>query len=155
MGSILYIALGGAAGAFLRFWSGIAAAFLFGGRFPLGTLFVNVAGSFIIGLAASAVASGRLAVHPWDDVLMLGFCGAFTTFSTFSLDTFRLCRQGRMAAAWGNLILSMALCLSAAALGLSTFPAVQSTPAVHSAPSVHPVQPESVHPVQPAPPAQF
>jgi CrcB protein len=155
MGSILYIALGGAAGAFLRYWSGIAASFLFGKRFPMGTLFVNVAGSFIIGLAASAIASGRLDAHPLNDVLMLGFCGAFTTFSTFSLDTFRLCRRGRMAAAWGNLILSMVLCLSAAALGLATFPAEQGAPAVHSAPLEHPAQPENVHPVQPARPAQF
>lgn len=135
MSATLFIAFGGAAGAFLRFWTGTAAAFLFGRTFPLGTLFVNVAGSFIIGLAASAVASGRLAADPWDALLMQGFCGALTTFSTFSLESFHLFRQGRMAAAWMNLALSMALCLSAAALGLSMVPA---------APEVLPV-----HPVQP------
>ena len=119
MESLLFIALGGALGALGRFWSGLAATALFGGRFPVGTLAVNVAGSFLIGLTASAIALGRLAPSPWDDLVMQGFCGALTTFSTFSMDSFRLFREGRMAGAWANLLLSMALCLSAAALGLS------------------------------------
>ena len=128
MESLLFIALGGALGALGRFWSGLAATVLFGGRFPVGTLAVNVAGSFLIGLTASAIALGRLAPSPWDDLVMQGFCGALTTFSTFSMDSFRLFREGRMAGAWVNLLLSMALCLSAAALGLSLL-----TPAAVSA----------------------
>lgn len=139
MDAMLYIGAGGAAGAFLRFWSGQAAAYLFGDRFPLGTLFVNVVGSFLIGLTASAVASGRLVPAPWDALLMQGFCGALTTFSTFSLDSFRLFRSGRTGSAWCNVVLSMVLCLSAAALGLSTWPAVEASPAVLEHPA--PVQP--------------
>ena len=123
MESILFIALGGALGALGRFWTGLAASGLFGSRFPAGTLIVNVAGSFLIGLTASAIAAGRLAPSPWDDLVMQGFCGALTTFSTFSMDSFRLFREGRMGCAWTNLVISMALCLSAAALGLSLFSA--------------------------------
>ena len=118
MESLLFIALGGALGALGRFWTGLAASCLFGSRFPAGTLIVNVAGSFLIGLTASAIAAGRLAPNPWDDLVMQGFCGALTTFSTFSMDSFRLFREGRMWSAWANLVLSMILCLSAAALGL-------------------------------------
>jgi CrcB protein len=123
MESILFIALGGALGALGRFWTGLAASCLFGSRFPAGTLIVNVAGSFLIGLTASAIAAGRLAPSPWDDLVMQGFCGALTTFSTFSMDSFRLFREGRMGSAWTNLVISMALCLGAAALGLSLFSA--------------------------------
>ena len=119
MESLLFLALGGALGALGRFWTGLATTALFGSGFPAGTLIVNVAGSFLIGLTASAVAAGRLAPSPWDALIMQGFCGALTTFSTFSMDSFRLFREGRMAGAWVNLLLSMALCLSAAALGLS------------------------------------
>ena len=133
MESLLFIALGGALGALGRFWTGLAASCLFGSRFPVGTLIVNVAGSFLIGLTASAIAAGRLAPSPWDDLVMQGFCGALTTFSTFSMDSFRLFREGRMGSAWANLVLSMILCLSAAALGLSLF-----TPGVLPAAPVHP-----------------
>ena len=121
MTSILFIALGGALGAFLRYWTGILSGMLFGTRFPVGTLVVNVAGSFIIGMTAAAVAAGKLSVFPWNDLIMQGFCGALTTFSTFSMDSFQMLRQGQSLAAWGNMALSMILCLSAAALGLSVF----------------------------------
>ena len=133
MESLLFIALGGALGALGRFWTGLAASCLFGSRFPAGTLIVNVAGSFLIGLTASAIAAGRLAPSPWDDLVMQGFCGALTTFSTFSMDSFRLFREGRMGSAWANLVLSMVLCLSAAALGFSLF-----TPGALPAAPVHP-----------------
>lgn len=121
METLLFVALGGALGALGRFWTGLAATALFGSRFPAGTLAANVAGSFLIGLTASAVAAGRLAPAPWDALIMQGFCGALTTFSTFSMDSFRLFREGRPWSAWTNLLLSMALCLGAAAFGLSLF----------------------------------
>lgn len=133
MESLLFIAFGGALGALGRFWTGLATSSLFGTRFPVGTLAVNVAGSFLIGLTASAIAAGRLAPAPWNDLIMQGFCGALTTFSTFSMDSFRLFREGRPWSAWTNLLLSMVLCLGAAALGLSLF-----TPEAIPVAPVHP-----------------
>ena len=121
MDSLLVIAVGGTLGALGRFWAGLASTSLFGTRFPTGTLIVNVVGSFLIGLTASAIAAGRLASSPWDDLIMQGFCGALTTFSTFSMDSFRLFRAGRMWSAFTNLVLSLVLCLGAASLGLSLF----------------------------------
>lgn len=123
MTELIFFALGGAAGAFCRFWTGLAAASLFGTRFPLGTLIVNVVGCFIIGASASAIQAGRLSSDPWNALLMQGFCGALTTFSTFSLESFQLFRRGRVWSGWVNLLFSMALCLSAAVLGLSMFSA--------------------------------
>lgn len=122
MTSFLFIALGGALGALGRFWTGLLFSAL-PCRFPMGTLTVNIIGSFAIGLTASAIAAGRLGAAPWNDFIMLGFCGALTTFSTFSMDSFRLLKQGRVLDAGLNLVLSVALCLGAAALGLSVFKA--------------------------------
>ncbi|MBQ8664870.1 MAG: fluoride efflux transporter CrcB [Mailhella sp.] len=121
MEPIFFIAVGGALGALLRFWTGIAATAVFGTSFPLGTLAVNTAGSFVIGLTASAVSAGLIASAPWNGLIMQGFCGALTTFSTFSMDYFRLYREDCGRSAWTYFILSMVLCLGAAALGLSVF----------------------------------
>lgn len=123
MTSFFFIALGGALGALGRYWTGLLFSAFYCGRFPLGTLSVNIAGSFIIGLTASAIAAGRLGASPWNDLIMLGFCGALTTFSTFSMDSFKLLKDGRYWNAGLNLVLSVMLCLGAAALGLSMFKA--------------------------------
>lgn len=134
MDSVFFIAIGGALGALGRFWTGIAVSALFRGRFPLGTFMVNVAGSFLIGLTASAIASGRLGDAPWNALVMQGLCGALTTFSTFSMDSFRLFHEGGRTMSVANVALSLILCLGAAAAGLAVFASVQ--PAVSAA--VHP-----------------
>ena len=122
MTSFFFIALGGALGALGRFWIGLLYSAL-PCRFPLGTLSVNIIGSFLIGLTASAIAAGRLGASPWNEFVMMGFCGALTTFSTFSMDSFKLLREGRFWDAGFNLVLSVAFCLGAAALGLTVFKA--------------------------------
>lgn len=119
MGSLLLVAAGGALGAACRYGAGILSAALFGRRFPVGTLLVNVAGCFIIGAVFSAVA--EQAHGPLGVFLIQGFCGALTTFSTFSLDSFQLLRAGRAGSAAANVVLNMALGLGAAVLGLSLF----------------------------------
>jgi CrcB protein len=117
----LWVAIGGALGSVARFGLGGLVAQKFGETFPFGTLAVNVAGSFIIGfLGALASSEGRLA--PPSRVfatrfLMTGVCGGFTTFSSFSLQTFNLLRDREWLYAGGNILLSVALCLVAVWLG--------------------------------------
>ena len=88
----------------------------YGGRFPWGTLAVNVLGSLLLGLVLGAGASGAASA----EVLTLvgtGFCGALTTYSTFSFETVRLVEEGAFAAAVGNVLLSLGCGLGAGALG--------------------------------------
>ena len=102
------VALGGAIGSVLRFATAQAVPF------PLGTLTVNVAGSFLIGLFF-VVLAGRAWAQP---LVLTGILGGFTTFSAFSLDTLRLVEGGRALAAGGYVVASVALSLGACALGV-------------------------------------
>ncbi len=104
------VALGGALGAVARFLTGLAVAF------PYGTLTVNVAGSFAIGLLWSLLVSKGM--EQWIPFLMIGVLGGFTTFSAFSLDALRLIEAGRTGAAFAYVAASVALSLAACALGL-------------------------------------
>ena len=114
----LLIALGGALGTLARFGCGMLAAPI-SGNLPWGTILINVSGSFLIGLFGTlTLASGRYPVsEPVRLFVMVGFCGGFTTFSAFSLQTLDLVRGGSLARAGANVILSVALCLAAVALG--------------------------------------
>ena len=88
-------------------------------RFPFGTLVVNVAGSFAMGWLFVLFAE-RVHIPPEMRLLiMTGLLGAFTTFSTFSVETLALLQAGRWLAAAANVLLSVALCLCAAGLGMS------------------------------------
>ena len=90
----LGVMLGGAVGSLARYAVGSAIMGRFGGRFPFGTLFVNVSGSFLIGLLMSLL-SERFTPHPyWRLVLVVGFLGGYTTFSSFEYETFRAVRDG-------------------------------------------------------------
>ena len=113
------IGLGGALGSMSRAWIAIAMARLTGPAFPWGTILVNVLGSFLIGFVGSLTATdGRLAgLADLRTFMMVGFCGGFTTFSSFSLQTFDLARDGRPGQAFGNVALSVLICLGSVALG--------------------------------------
>lgn len=115
----LLIALGSALGGVARYACAGWAAAPFGEAFPFGTLIVNVAGSFLIGLVAglSGPDSRFLIAPDTRHFLMAGFCGGFTTFSAFSLQTLTLVREGALAQAGANIILSVFLCLLATWLG--------------------------------------
>lgn len=105
------VALGGALGSVLRYAVGLGLA----GRFPVGTLVVNVLGSALLGyLAARGLGMSPVARL----ALGVGFCGGFTTFSALSVDTLRLAGEGRFGAALGSVALNLALGLGAAALGM-------------------------------------
>ena len=114
-----WIALGGALGSMARFWMGGAVALILGPRFPWGTIFINILGSFIIGFFATLTGvGGRLpASINTRAFVMVGLCGGFTTFSAFSLQTLELARAGRMGQAAANVVLSVVLCLAAVIAG--------------------------------------
>jgi len=119
MSLYLWIALGSGLGGVARFaLSGIVANH-FGETFPWGTLIVNVAGSFLIGLVATLTdPDGRLFVGATArQFVMTGLLGGFTTFSSFSLQTLNLVRDGDWLRAGGNAFGSLALCLGAVWLG--------------------------------------
>jgi fluoride exporter len=110
-----WIMLGGAIGTGARYWcSGFVARWI-GETFPWGTLLVNVSGSFIIGFFATiAGPDGRLFVGSTArQFVMVGICGGYTTFSSFSLQTLNLMNDGEYVSAGGNIVLSVVLCLLA------------------------------------------
>ena len=114
-----WIGLGSALGGMCRFWlSGIIAQ-RYGESFPTGTLVVNITGSFLIGLlAALGDPDGRLFLPTYArQLLMVGILGGYTTFSSFSLQTLNLARDGEWLYAGMNVVLSVALCLGAVWLG--------------------------------------
>lgn len=113
----LSVALGGACGACLRLFLTQIALQQFGKGFPFGTLLVNVVGSFLLGVLYSLIESGQLAEFPWKTLLGVGFLGALTTFSTFSMDSLLLLQQGLVGKAVLNITLNIMCCLLAAWLG--------------------------------------
>lgn len=119
MGEWASVAIGGAAGSLLRYAVGLGVARVLGAGFPWGTLVINVGGSLLIGwFAAVTLPEGRLAAHEGLRLLVItGFCGGFTTFSSFSLQTLGLLQAGEAGAAMMNVLLSVVLCLGAVALG--------------------------------------
>ncbi|MFA6093619.1 MAG: CrcB family protein [Elusimicrobiota bacterium] len=128
MGEIASLALGSLVGGFGRYFLGGAVQRAAGGGFPYGTLFINVAGCFLIGLF-HGWAAPKLSAHA-RLLLMTGFCGAFTTFSTLILDSSLLLDQGKASAAMMNLFLSLLLGFFFLRLGvfLSSARAVQTVP---------------------------
>lgn len=118
----VWVALGGALGSVARYACSQATVRLLGAGLPWGTLFVNVTGSFAIGLlAALAAADGRpLLGNDARAFLLIGVLGGFTTFSSFSLETLVLARDGALGAAAFNVAASVVLCLAGAWLGFVT-----------------------------------
>jgi CrcB protein len=115
----LWIALGGALGSMARYGCSSLAAQWIGETFPWGTLIINVLGSFVIGFFATLTGpDGRVLVAPdARQFVMVGICGGFTTFSSFSLQTLNLVRDGDMLRAGANIFASVVLCLLAVWLG--------------------------------------
>ncbi|SFP75285.1 fluoride efflux transporter CrcB [Tranquillimonas alkanivorans] len=114
--TVLQVALGGAVGASARYLTGIGVVRLFGHGFPLGILTVNVLGSFLMGIFVSLAAQrGLTHLSP---LVMTGFLGGFTTFSSFSLDTITLIERGQVAAALLYVGLSVVVSLAALAAGM-------------------------------------
>jgi CrcB protein len=114
----LAIAGGGAIGALLRFWISNGVHALLGRDFPYGTLTVNVLGSLIMGLCYVLLVERMSAGPEWRAFIIIGVLGAFTTFSTFSMETFNLIEAGQLFKAVANVMLSVVVCVLAAWLGV-------------------------------------
>jgi CrcB protein len=113
----IFIALGGATGACLRYFLSQLMLQWFGKGFPFGTLLVNIMGSFSLGFLYSLLEQGQLEAALWRTTIGIGFLGALTTFSTFSVDTLMLFQQGLWFKAALNVTLNIVCCLFAAWLG--------------------------------------
>ena len=115
---LLLIAVGGAAGSVLRYLIGGRVQHFAPHGFPLGTLFVNVAGCFLIGIFVRQFMN--IQTHnSLRALLMVGFCGGFTTFSAFSMETVGLIEGGEYPRAIAYIMLSVLLCLIATFAGMS------------------------------------
>jgi CrcB protein len=113
----LMIALGGGAGSLARYLASAAVTARLGGRFPIGTLLVNVSGSFLIGLLATLLTE-RLQPNPnLRFLLVVGFLGGYTTFSTFEWETYATVREGGLWMGLANVIGSVMLGYAAVWLG--------------------------------------
>ena len=118
MKALLFLAVGGAIGAVLRYGASISVYSVLGRGFPYGTLFVNVSGSLLMGVL-SVLMLERFDLGPeWRVAVLVGVLGSFTTFSTFSFETLSLLEQGDMMRALANMVLSVVLCLLAVWFGV-------------------------------------
>ena len=120
MGSYFWIAVGSALGGMARFWFSGFVANRVGETFPFGrSLFINVLGSFVIGFFAALTGpDGRYLMGTVSrQFVMIGICGGFTTFSSFSLQTLNLANEGEWLYAGLNIVSSFVLCLLAVWMG--------------------------------------
>lgn len=118
MNQVFAIAIGGALGAVMRFWVSTWTYRMLGQGFPWGTLMVNVSGSLAMGFVYVLLVE-RLSLGPeWRAVLMIGFLGAFTTFSTFSVEALNLVQAGTVVRAVLYVLASVFFCVLAAWLGM-------------------------------------
>jgi CrcB protein len=117
--TLIPIALGGAIGALARYGASLGIHSLTGLGFPYGTLFVNVIGSFSIGALYVVISHSSAELGSYRALLIVGLLGAFTTFSTFSIETVLLIEGGHLLKAALNVSLSVLTCLIACSAGLT------------------------------------
>jgi CrcB protein len=115
--TIGFVALGGAVGAMARYGVNISATHVFGHGFPWGTLIVNILGSFLMGVAIVKFSQIHIS-QEFKTMIITGFLGAFTTFSTFSLDAVTLWERGEMLHAFLYVTASVIISISALFLAM-------------------------------------
>jgi CrcB protein len=113
----LLILAGGGAGSLARYIAGTAIMTRFGSRFPMGTLVVNVTGSFLIGLIMTLLTERLPASTYWRPLLVIGFLGGYTTFSSFEWETYSAVRDGGFWLGLANVVASVTLGYAAVWLG--------------------------------------
>ena len=119
MGQLVAIACGGAIGALSRFGLQQWLATIYNGRFPLAIFVANSIGSLCLGLFYVFIVEKGIVPEVWRPFLIIGLIGAFTTFSTFSLDSIRLIEEGNWSMALGNIVANLVVGLVGAYVGMS------------------------------------
>jgi CrcB protein len=115
---LIPIAVGGSAGALMRYWIANGIYAYLGRGFPHGTLFINVSGSFLMGVLTELMLQRFPMAAEYRAGLLIGFLGAYTTFSTFAIETFWLIEEGSYWKASFNMVLSVVLCMVAVWMGV-------------------------------------
>jgi fluoride exporter len=114
----LLIALGAVAGASARYFLSTLIARNFSSAFPCGTLLINVTGSFAVGFFLAFSTGRALLDSRWRLLVVVGFCGSYTTFSAYASESLALMEQGRWLLSGANIVASNALCLAAVVGGV-------------------------------------
>jgi CrcB protein len=118
MGKYLVVGFGGFLGAIARFWLGGYIGDKMGTRFPYGTIVINCSGSFLIGFIVTVLAERTHWSPNWRYLIPIGFIGAYTTFSTFEYETFRVLQDGELLLAFLNVVVSVVVGFLAVWLGV-------------------------------------
>lgn len=117
MQSFLLISLGALVGANLRYLVGQLSARFFSSSLPIGTLLINISGSLILGFFLVWTSERVLADPRWRLLIAVGFCGGYTTYSSYAYETFALFERGQWMMCAGNILLTNILCLLGTAAG--------------------------------------
>jgi CrcB protein len=113
----LWIALGAVVGASARYFVGGYVARVVPSSFPYGTLLINFTGSFVLGFFLIWIGERVLIDPRWRLLIAIGFCGSYTTFSSYAFETFALGEQGQWLLAGANILFSNVFCLAAVLAG--------------------------------------
>jgi len=116
---VLVISLGAIAGANARYFLSRYSAQVMGPVFPYGTLIINIAGSLIVGFFVIWTSERVLVVPRWRLLIVVGFCGAFTTFSSYAFETMAYFEQGQWLLMFTNFLSNNLLCLGGALAGMA------------------------------------
>jgi len=120
MEKVLIISLGAVTGALSRYWLGLWAVSKWGSDFAYGTLLINLAGSFVLGLFLALNLDKGMFTPNARYLVAVGWCASFTTYSTFSWETFRYLQEGNLKLAAANVTLTLVGCLLATWAGVVT-----------------------------------